>query len=419
MDRCDVLVLGGGAAAEALCQAGLGGRSVVVVEQGRFGGECPFVACMPSKAMLRQARLARGSRSGPRRRRASPRYADACRWRDQIAEGRDDRSHERDLRRLGVRTLRGRGRVVAPGRVEVAGRQLQAADLVLATGSQVSPPPIPGLAEAGAWTSDQLLSSSELPRSLAILGGGPVGCELAQILARFGCRVTVVEAGARLLGAEEPELAAAAAATLRADGVEVLEGVTAAAVEARGQGRVRLVLDGSGPVQADRLLVATGRVPALSGLGLEAYGLGPEPDRLVVEPSCQVQGHDHLWAIGDATGVAPFTHTADYQGRVVAANLRGEKRQADYRAIPRAVYLDPPVAAVGLTREAAAERGLETVVASSALAETARGLLEETGAGQVLLVADRARRVLVGAAISGPGADDLIGQAALAIRGDL
>ncbi|MGH7697181.1 MAG: hypothetical protein ACRENV_00715, partial [Candidatus Dormibacteria bacterium] len=158
---------------------------------------------------------------------------------------------------------------------------------------------------------------------------------------------------------------------------------------------------------------------ALSGLGLEAYGLGPEPDRLVVEPSCQVQGHDHLWAIGDATGVAPFTHTADYQGRVVAANLRGEKRQADYRAIPRAVYLDPPVAAVGLTREAAAERGLETVVASSALAETARGLLEETGAGQVLLVADRARRVLVGAAISGPGADDLIGQAALAIRGDL
>ncbi|MGH7612215.1 MAG: dihydrolipoyl dehydrogenase family protein [Candidatus Dormibacteria bacterium] len=419
MEDCEVLVLGGGSAAEALCHEGVGRRPVVMVEQQRFGGICPFLACMPSKAMLLAAtELHR--RRGPLQRRDFEAYRLACRRRDRVAEGRSDHAHRRQLERLGVRTVRGRGQIVGPGRVRVGRREFAARDVVLATGSRAKLPPIPGLGTIEPWTSDEVLSRDELPARVAILGGGPVGCELAQILARFGSRVTLVEPEGRLLASEDQELGLAVARTLARDGVRLLAGVRVSQIASLPRGRARLLVAGRGRaterVDVDRVVVAAGREPALTGLGLEAWRPGFEAERVVADDRCRIRGEEHLWVIGDASGAPAFTHTANYQGRVVAANLRGEDRRADYRAIPRAVYLDPPVAAVGLTEEQASRQGLRTLIGRAALAETARGELERLVEGQLLLRAEAGSGVLVGAWVAGPAADELIGELALAVR---
>jgi dihydrolipoamide dehydrogenase len=413
MDHVDVVVLGGGSAGEVVATSlAAEGRSVAVVEQGRVGGECPYVACMPSKSMLRSA--AELPSDMPLRERLTA-YREAVRRRDAVAKDRDDARAARSLQESGIRLIRGRGQVSAPGVVSVDGAQLGWADLVVATGSTAVVPDIPGLGEIPTWTSEEALSSSTLPSSLLVMGGGAVGCELAQVFARFGAVVTLVESSDGLLGPERPEVAALLADALRADGVEVRMSSSVERVEPRPSGAARAHLSDGTSTDCARVLVAVGRRPAAADLGLEALGVEPDDAGvLVVDEWCRVVGQEHVWAAGDVTAVAPYTHTANYQARVIAANLLGGDRRAHYGAIPRAVYTDPPVASVGRTDE-----GPGVVSASFDLQELARTLIDDRRDGLLVLTADLARGVLVGASAIGARAEDWMGEAALAVRAEV
>ncbi len=325
-----------------------------------------------------------------------------------------------ELETTGAVLLRGRGEVVAPGRVRVidasgCGREIAYGELVIATGSSPAGSAIPGLDRVPCWTSDEALTSGDLPESLVVLGGGPVGCELAQIYCAYGVRVMVVEASEQLLGHEDAWLGTELTRVLADDGIDVRTGVAVEAAEPAANGAVLHLPDGQ-RVRAARVLMATGRTPNLTGLGLETLGVKADEGKLPTDPTGRVVGVHHLWAAGDVTGVAPFTHTATYQSRVVAANLRGETRVADYRAIPRVVYTDPPVAAVGLTEASAQEQGLSVTVEATETAELARASADGVDRGALHLVAEMGEGVLVGAAAVGPAADEIIWGLALAIR---
>ena len=423
-----MVVLGAGSAGEWIWSQ-LPGRSVAVVEAGRVGGECPFVACIPSKALLRAAQVRRlvadahrlGGMAAPvALDDPAAAFAAAVTRRDRISDGRDDSGKAEELARSGAVLFRGRGRIDGPGRVVVATfagevEELGYTDLVIGTGSSSVRPPVPGLDRVPTWSSDEALSSSDLPVSLAVLGGGAVGCELAQVYAAFGSKVTLVEMADRLLPKEEPAISAVLVEALVRNGIEVRTGTRLVGAEAGGLG-ARLALEGGARVEVERVLVATGRLPNVDGIGLESLGLVPKAAGVLTDAHGRVEGVEHVWAAGDVTGVAPFTHTANYQARIVVANLRGYPMAGDYRALPRAVYTDPPVAAVGLTAESARASGIEVAVASTSLAETGRAGTDGTDLGALLLVADTVNRVLVGASAIGPGADELIGEATLAIR---
>ncbi len=424
----DVVVLGGGSAAESTCTSDLGGLSVAVIEESRFGGFCPFVACMPSKSMLRSAALrhltVRADESGfgagdaPHGDSVAA-YRMAAERRNQIVESLDDTAHEKELRQRGISTIRGRGTVIGRGTVEVNGETVRGEHLVIATGSELQPPYLPGLESVDWWSSERLLTSSDLPGSVLLVGGGPVGCELAQVLARFGCQVILAESSERLLLGEEPDLGWAVRRILESDGVEVLSDTDLEVVAGRsGGGLIARTADRQ--VEAEVLLIATGRRPRLRDLGLEqAYGMEANAQALPVDGMCRALGQDTLWGMGDVTGVAPFTHTASYQGRLVAANLRGEHLEADYRAIPRCVYLDPAAAAVGLTTDQAGEQGLKVRVGRADLRECARALVDGADTGFLELVEDFNKGELIGASAVGPGAEEWIGWAVLAIRARL
>lgn len=422
MEAFDVVVLGAGSAGEdvarALAQAG---RSVALVEAGRVGGECPYVACMPSKAMLRSAGARHTARDLPGLgATAHPvdlgepveAYRVAAARRDEIADHRDDSAAARGLQDAGVVLVRGHGRVDAPGVVTVDGRELGWSDLVVGTGSRATSPPVPGLDGVPTWSSDEALTATERPASLLVVGGGAVGCELAQVHARFGTHVVLVESADQLLSREEPSIAALLEQVLRDDGVDVRLGTELERAEAADGGALCVLKDGA-RVQVERVLVATGRAPWTDGLGLELLGveLGDKGE-VVVDDRCRAA--DGVWAAGDVTGIAPYTHTASYQARVVVANLLGEPRTADYRAIPRAVYTEPTVASVGMDARTAQEKGVSAQTAVMDLGQVARATTEGAGGGRLVLTA--ADGVLIGAAAIGPHADEWLSEATLAIR---
>lgn len=401
MPAYDVAVLGVGSAGEVVASTvAAAGRSVLAVERQLVGGTCPYLACLPSKSLLHALRHGRD-------------WPSAVRRRDEVAEQRDDAGAARSLADAGVTLVRGEGRVTGPGRLEVAGTAYEWTDLVVATGSRPTAPPVEGLSGVPTWTSDEALSSPELPGRLVVLGGGAVGCELAQVYAGFGARVDLVEAGGRLLGTEPEFLGAALADALAATGVVLHLGTEVARAQPAG-GAAELHLSGGTVLSADRVLVASGRAPN-TDVGLAELGGQPDKSGLAVEPSCRVKGQRHVWAAGDVTGIAPYTHTANYQARIVAANLLGERRTADYRAIPRAVYTQPEVYAVGLTPAQAVEQSRPLRVAGLDLAETARAAVEGS-AGRLELYADPGRGVLLGAAGVGPGAAAWLAELTLAIR---
>ena len=409
----DVVVLGAGSAGEVVATTlAAAGRTVALVEQLRVGGECPYVACMPSKSLLHSAGAMRSDVPMSDRFAA---YQEAVRRRDEVAEGRDDSGAARSVEASGVRLVRGHGLVTGSRVVAVGGHEIGWGDLVVATGSVPVLPDVPGLDAVPTWTSDEALSSSLLPSSLVVLGGGAVGCELAQVFARFGVSVTLVESADRLLGEERPEVAGLLGEALRADGIDVRLSTTVERVEPGGAGGARVIMSNGTSTDCARVLVAVGRRPAASGLGLEALGVEAD-DRgaLVVDDRCRVAGQDHVWAAGDVTALAPFTHTANYQARIVAANILGADRRADYRAVPRAVYTDPAVASVGRTGD---DVGLES--ASFDLGELSRTLTDSGPGGLLVITADRVRGVLVGASAIGARAEDWMGEAALAVRAEV
>lgn len=429
MENFDVVVLGAGSAGESIAkQVVAGGRSAALVESLRVGGECPYVACMPSKSMLRSAEArSDATRLGELGAGTAPTlddprfgYAAAVERRDRISEQRDDAEAAEGVEAAGVTLVRGWGRVMRPGVVEVGGRELGYTDLVLATGSVPVIPDLPGLDQVLTWTSDEALSAKDRPDSLLVLGGGAVGCELAQAHARFRVAVMLVESGPQLAGKEEPSIAAALADALREDGIDVRLGVEVERFELLPDGSARAHLSDGKTLDAERVLVATGRKPSTTGLGLDQLGIEPGDDgSLQVDDHCRVAGQQHVWAAGDITGIAPYTHGANYQARVVTANLLGGDVRADYRAIPRAVYTSPAVASVGLTESDARSQGIDAVTAVMDVGEVARASTEGAGGGRLVLTADRARKVLIGAAAIGPRADEWLAEAALAIRAEV
>jgi dihydrolipoamide dehydrogenase len=428
MESFDVVVLGAGSAGESIAtRLAEAGKAVALVEALRVGGECTYVACMPSKAMLRSAEVRETARRLDEHGAGSANldadgdaYRSAARRRDAISEHRDDAKAAAAAERAGVTLVRATARISRPGVVSAGDRELGYRDLVIATGSSAVQPDIDGLADVPTWTSDEALAASERPDALLVLGGGAVGCELAQVHARFGAKVCLVESAKQLAGKEEPSIAARLADVLRDDGVDVRLETEVRRLERTADGRARSHLSKGGAVEVDRVLVATGRRPNTDDIGLDVIGVSPTKQGAIsIDEHCRVEGHEHVWAAGDATGIAPYTHTANYQARVITANLLGEHSTADYRAIPRAIYTSPAVASVGRTADEAREYGVDAVTAVMDVGETARAKTEGAGGGRLVLTADRRRRVLIGAAAIGPHADEWLSEATLAIRAEV
>ncbi len=423
----DLVVLGTGSGGEVVANAlAEAGRAVAVVDAGLFGGECPYLACVPSKALLLAAREHRtlgGDHAAA--------FAAAITRRDEAAEHRDDTDMVEGFVKNGIEVVRGRGRldgragddlVVAVTGADDGQRRLRARAVVVGTGSRPVIPPIDGVGDVPTWTSDEALSSDQLPRRLAVLGGGAVGVELTQVYASFGVEVVLLEAGPQLLASTPPWAGDLVADELREAGADVRTGVRVTAARPDGDGLVLTVE--AKQVRADRLLLAGGREPSSDGIGLETVGARPGEDgSLGVDARCRVLSVDGdpvpgLFAVGDVTGTAPYTHTATYQGRVVAAHVLGHGRDADYSGVPSSVYTDPAVFSVGETAQAAGDRGVDVLVEGMDLSETGRGFLEGRG-GHVELVVDAADGRLVGATAVGPEADSWAGELALAVRARL
>jgi dihydrolipoamide dehydrogenase len=415
-DRFDAVVIGAGPAGEtAASRLNDQGLRTALIERELVGGECAYWACIPSKTLLRPPEVRFEAKRTAGTSAPEQRWAEIAEYRDYMIRHLDDTNQVDGYERSGVRVYKGEAKLAGPGRVEIAGETIEAERVVIATGSDARIPPIVGLAEAGYWTNRQATTLKEIPSSIVILGGGPVGIELGQFLRRFGAEVTIVEAAERLLPREDPRVGELIAQTLREDGVELHIGVTASEVS-MSDGRRGVRLEDGSQISGQELLVAVGRAPRVQGIGLESIGIEPDPRGIQVDEHCRAA--EGMWAIGDVTGVMPFTHVGMYQGRVACQDIAGQTVRADYSAIPRVVFSDPEIAAVGLTEKQASERGLDIASARVELADAiARPwTYEKDPRGEIGVLADRRRRVLVGAWAVSPLAGEWIHYAALAIK---
>ena len=420
-ESCEVLVLGMGTCGEdAALRLARAGVDVIGVEGNLIGGECPYWACLPTKSMIRSAGLVAEAR------RAHGLVGDvnittdwsviASRIRSEITGGWDDTGGVERFEDKGGRFVRGWAKVTGPNQVEVDGSAITAdRGILVATGSSPMIPPIPGLADVPYWTNREAIEVEELPGRLVILGGGPVGCELGQVFARFGVDVTIVEGEERLVRTEEPEAARLVAEGLAEDGVELRLGARAESVTGDAQG-VTVQLDDGSEVTADRLLVATGRKANADSLGIEAAG--GSTNRGFVEVDELMRAASGLWAIGDVTGKGLLTQVAEYQGMIAVEDILGaHPRPADYSAMPRAIFTDPEVGAVGMTEAEARRLGHDVTVKLKDVRSTFRGWLHTVGnSGLIKLIVDRGEDRLLGATVVGPRATDVLGFLALAVQ---
>jgi pyruvate/2-oxoglutarate dehydrogenase complex dihydrolipoamide dehydrogenase (E3) component len=419
MDQFDIVIIGAGPAGEAAThKARELGASVAIIDRRWFGGSCPFIGCIPSKSLLNSAAChvcgkATWEHASARR--------DYMINRPAGADEPDDTSHVRALEASGAVTYRGNARIVGVGQVEVRHddqvHELRAKDVFVAVGSVSKLPPIEGLAAARPWSNREATLTRELPRSIVVLGGGPTGCELAQVFARFGVPVTIVQSGPRLIPQDHPRNAETVRFALERDGVRIRLGVRAQRVAAGdgSDGAHRVWLDDGSFEDGHVLLLAAGREFPLDDLGLEHYGIDtsgrtsfPRDGRLRIAPG--------LYVVGDPAGPELHTHQAHYQGELAALMARGEHVVPDYRALPRATYTDPEAAFVGVSLEQALAAGLDAFELVTEFPKTSKGYSVEAATGHVTIVVDRATHELVGAAMATPDASAAIHECVLAIK---
>ena len=425
IEETDVVVIGMGPggedAAGRLAQAGL---HVTGVEAKLVGGECPYWGCVPSKMMIRAASLLSEARRVPGLAGASTVNPDwepvARRIREEATDSWDDKVAVDRFTGKGGHFIRGRGRITGRGEVTVEAadgpRVLRARRGILVdTGTEPAIPPVPGLAGTPFWTNREAIETEQVPESLIVLGGGAIGSELAQVFARFGARVAVVEALPRLLPAEEPEAGDLLGKVFTREGITVRAGTRAERVHRDGQ-QFSLTLASGEVLTGQRLLVATGRRARLAALGVAAYGLDETAPAIATDE--RMHAADGLWAIGDITGKGAFTHVSMYQAAIAARDILGESGPpASYRAVPRVIFTDPEIGSVGLTEAQARERGLAVRTGTTQLPSSARGWIHKAGNdGFIKLIEDSGRGVLVGATSAGPAGGEGLGALAVAVH---
>lgn len=419
MARLDLAVIGGGpgglVVASVAAQAGL--RVCLIEQSGKLGGDCLHTGCVPSKTLLHQAQLVHNARMAARNglleHMPASRFAAAMQRVEQVIEKIQQHDDPERFRSYGCEVRFGKATFVSPQQVSVDADLVTARRFLIATGSTPAIPPVEGLADAGFHTSDSIFRLRELPASLAILGAGPVGVELAQAFARLGSQVTLIEAAERILPGNDPLVCALLATQLESEGIRILTGMRIQTV--RHSGNQRQLVSGQGQtVECEHILVATGRTPAVSGLGLEQAGIrfgarGIETDRRMRTTQ------KHIYAVGDVCGPYAFTHMAEYQAGIALANIVFRlPKKADYRVVPRVVYCDPELATVGLTPDAAAAAGLDCDITEFPVSELDRAITEQHGCGMARILVHKGR--VAGATLLAPRAGELIHELALAMQ---
>jgi len=416
MDRYDLVIVGAGAAGEAAAHKGRElGASVAIVDRALFGGSCPFWACMPSKALLHAAAVHHAGGEYP--------WAKASDFRDYMInrtdrENPDDSGHVKSLESAGATVIRGSATLDGPGRVRVGERVLEAGAVILAVGTNSRVPDLPGLAEAHPWTNVEGTSTRTMPRSLAILGAGPTGVELAQVYARYDVPVTLIHPRDRVHDKEHPLSSRLLGKALAGEGVQLRLGRRATRVRAgEGADGAHVVdLDDGEAVEGHEILLAIGRDQPLDGLGLESVGITPKDGRL--EPDERLRVAENVYAVGDVGGPEMHTHLGHYTGEAAARMALGDDYRPFLDAIPRATYTDPETASVGLLVDQARERGIDAFETTIDIATSSKGYTAEAD-GHVTVVVDRGARRLVGAFMAGPAVSEVVHECVLAIRADI